>query len=401
MITRIVILLSLGFSFSLQASSPPIDEPTDVAASSVTAPDGTSQIVPEYTGCGGMTPAASNAAYEQQVVELVNAQRWANGQLPPYKRASALDSAARYHSLDMGQDNYFQHDSYDRVSGSLVFVCYWYARVATFYSSVMGENIAAGYATPASVMDGWMNSSGHRANILSTTSWEIGVGYASVSGGYGAYWTQDFGRQNGIYPLVINREAATTSSPRVSLYIYGAGTFSEMRLKNENGAWTAWQPFQSNLAWTLSPCPGTKTVTAELKSGATVVTSSDTIDLASVAPALGGLPDSLTFTYSIPDGRLYPSQVTLTPLNTAGGCPMSWTASQNGSWFGLSSTSGITPNPLTITPSGFSTHSLTTYTGSVTINAPAGAGGSPHTTNLTLVVEDVAWKAVFLPAIRR
>ncbi len=401
MITRIVLLLSLGLSFALPASSTPIDQPTPVAASSITAAEGASQIVPEYTGCGGVTPAATNADFEQQVVELVNAQRWANGQLPPYKRITALDNAARYQSVDMGQDNYFLHDSYDRSGGSLVLVCAWNKRVASYYAGVTGENIAAGYATPASVMNGWMNSDGHKANILSTSSWEIGVGYASGSGSYGVYWTQDFARQNGVYPLVINREAASASSANVSLYIYGSGTFTQMRLKNENSAWTAWQPFQSNVAWTLSACPGAKTVTAELVSGTTVMTSSDTISLTPITPTLGGLPDSLQFTYSIPDGRLYPSLAMVTPLNSAGGCPMTWTVSQNGTWFSLSATSGVTPNPLTITASGFSTHTAATYSGTVTISGPAGSGGSPHITNLTLTVEDVGWKAIYLPIIRR
>ncbi len=403
MITRFVLFLSLGlsFAFPITSTAAPTGEPPPVAASSVTAPEDIGQIVPEYSGCGGVSPAATNAAYEQQVVELVNAQRWANGHLPPYKRVSALDTAARYHSVDLGQDNYFEHDSYDRSAGNLVFTCYWYNRVATYYKSTTGENIAAGYATPASVMDGWMNSPGHRSNILNTFSWEIGVGYASGSGSYGVYWTQDFGRQNGVFPLVINREAASTSSPNVALYIYGAGAIAQMRLKNENGAWSAWMPFQSDVAWKLSACPGAKTVTAELKYGTTVVTSSDAIDLAPVAPALGGLPESVQFTYSIPDKRLYPSLATLTPLNTADGCPMSWTASQNGAWFDLSATSGITPNPLAISPSGFGTRSPATYTGSVTVSGPSGTGGSPHTTSLTLVVENVAWKAVYLPAIRR
>ncbi len=236
-------------------------------------------IAPAYTGCGGVTPVATNPAYEQAVVELVNAERWEHGQLPPYKRVTALDSAARYHSVDMEKDDYFDHDSHDRSSGSLVFACYWYERVASYYSSsmTMAENIAKGPADPASVMVAWMNSSGHQANILSSDYWEIGVGY--TSGSSGIYWTQDFGRRYEVYPLVINREAASTNSPNVSLYIYGAGTFEQMHLKNEDGAWTAWQPFQSDLAWTLSPGSGTKTVTAELKYGTTITTSSDTITL--------------------------------------------------------------------------------------------------------------------------
>ena len=75
-----------------------------------------------------------------------------------------------------------------------------------------------GQSDPAEVMDAWMSSSGHRANILDTNNWELGVGYYQ-GGPYGRYWVQDFGRRSGVYPLVIDGEAASTTSRRVSLYI--------------------------------------------------------------------------------------------------------------------------------------------------------------------------------------
>ena len=225
------------------------------------------------------------------MVDIVNTER-ANRGLPPYKRVTALDKAARYHSADLGQDNYFQHDSYDRSGGNLVFVCGTWTRIGTYYTGATGENIAGGYSTPQSVMNGWMNSTGHRNNILSTGSWEIGVGYASVNGSnYYHYWTQDFGKRSGVYPLIINRDAASTDDRAVSLYLYGS--FQEMRLKNDNGAWGSWQPFQNNVPWTIANGVGTRTVTAELKTGSTVVTSSDTIYLTKAGvPQLGDLPDT-------------------------------------------------------------------------------------------------------------
>jgi uncharacterized YkwD family protein len=57
--------------------------------------------------------------------------------------------------------------------------------------STAGENIAAGQATPKEVVNAWMNSEGHRKNILSSQFTEIGVGYAK-GGSYGHYWTQMF-----------------------------------------------------------------------------------------------------------------------------------------------------------------------------------------------------------------
>ena len=355
--------------------------------------------VANYTGCGGATAPAVNADYEQQVVELVNAQRLSNGNLPPYKRVDPLDASARYHATDMGQDDYFDHSTNDRVNGNLVVVCSWDNRIGAYYTGVRGENIAAGQADPASVMAAWMGSPGHKANILSTSSWEIGVGYYSGSGTYSSYWVQDFGKRSGIYPLVINREAARTSSSAVSLYIYG--TWTQIRLKNENGAWTDWQPFQNNMAWTLSACSGTKTVTAELKSATSDVTSSDNIDLTSSPFILSGLPDNLHFTYSIPDKRLYPPAARLLPLDQCNSPSMPWTAAKSGSWLSLSATSGTTPAPITVTPSGFNTSVPGSYSGSVTVSGPAGAGGSPHQITLTLDVINQPEQSLFLPAVFR
>jgi hypothetical protein len=218
----------------------------------------------------------------------VNAVRASNS-LSPLKRSTSLDNAARYYSTDMGQDDYFgdvpePHDTYDRSGGTLVWVCDVGTRIAIYYSpSWWGENIAAGYSTPQAVMDGWMNSPPHRANILSPNFWEIGVGYYTGSGSHAPYWTQDFGRQSGVYPLIVNGEAATTNSTSVSLYVYGSGDWDEMRLRNDSGAWTDWQSFQSTLSWTLNPGAGQHTVCVELRRGAQTVQSCDSIELSESA----------------------------------------------------------------------------------------------------------------------
>ncbi len=65
---------------------------------------------------------------------------------------------------------------------------------AGYIWSGAAENIAAGQSTPEAVMKGWMNSAGHKANILNCGLTELGVGYAAGSGAdYGQYWVQDFG----------------------------------------------------------------------------------------------------------------------------------------------------------------------------------------------------------------
>jgi hypothetical protein len=238
---------------------------------------------PLYSGCGGVpNPPVTNAAYDQQVVELTNQQRLNNGNLPPLKRIDALDQAARYMSIDMAQDNYWpadplvNHGTYDRVGSNLVFQCSWDARVRTYYSSPRAENIAAGQSNPESVISDWMGSSGHKANILSTGSWEIGVGFYEGSGGYYRYWTQDFGRRSGVYPLIINREQALTYDLQVSIWIYG--DWDEMRLRNDGEDWPqSWQTFTNLSDWTLKDTSGQRSVEAQVRSGSTTVTTNDTI----------------------------------------------------------------------------------------------------------------------------
>lgn len=127
-------------------------------------------------------PTLDPAAAE--VVRLVNVAR-ADAGCAPLRVDSRLTTAARLHSEDMAAQNYFSHTSLDGRTP-------WQRMQAQGYTAGSGENIAAGYSTPASVMTAWMNSSGHRANILNCSSKAIGVGIGK-GGSYGTYWTQDFG----------------------------------------------------------------------------------------------------------------------------------------------------------------------------------------------------------------
>lgn len=119
--------------------------------------------------------------FETQVVRLVNQIRQENG-LQPLTANWELSRVARYKSQDMKDNRYFSHTS--PTYGSP------FQMIKAFGISyrTAGENIAKGYATPQAVVNGWMNSSGHRANILNGSYKQIGVGY--VAGGN--YWTQMF-----------------------------------------------------------------------------------------------------------------------------------------------------------------------------------------------------------------
>ncbi|HJW91761.1 MAG TPA: CAP domain-containing protein [Anaerolineales bacterium] len=243
------------------------------------APDAVAQpgeINPLQTGCGGSKTPIVDEAFEQRVVELVNRERTNRG-LPPLKRSDHLDEAARFHAADLAKDNYFEHDTYDREGGQLNWVCNTWDRIGSYYSGARGENIAAGYSSPEDVVAGWMESPGHRGNMLSESSWEIGVGFYAGEGDYYFYWVQDFGMQDGVYPLIIDGEAAASEDPALRLYIYG--DWQQLRLRNDGGAWSDWQPFQTSVDWILTGGVGEHTVEAELRSGSTAVISSDTIYL--------------------------------------------------------------------------------------------------------------------------
>lgn len=121
------------------------------------------------------------SAYEQEVIRLVNVQRAQNG-LKPLAENWELSRVARYKSQDMVDNHYFSHTSPTYGSPFQMMRAFGLS-----YRSA-GENIAYGQRTPRAVVDAWMNSSGHRANILNASFTQIGVGYVAS----GHYWTQMF-----------------------------------------------------------------------------------------------------------------------------------------------------------------------------------------------------------------
>ncbi len=119
-----------------------------------------------------------------QVVTLVNKERASNG-LQSLASDSQLAKLAQMKAEDMAKNGYFSHTS--PTYGSAFDMMKKYG---VSYKTE-GENIAKGQKTAQSVMNGWMNSSGHRANILKSDYTKIGVGYAKASDGT-TYWVQIF-----------------------------------------------------------------------------------------------------------------------------------------------------------------------------------------------------------------
>ena len=119
--------------------------------------------------------------FENEVVTLVNNIR-VNYGLKPLLINWQLARVARYKSTDMHDNKYFSHTS--STYGSPFDMI----RAFNIKFSHAGENIAMGYTTPKAVVDAWMKSPGHKANILNENFTQIGVGYVKD----GNYWTQMF-----------------------------------------------------------------------------------------------------------------------------------------------------------------------------------------------------------------
>ena len=164
------------------AADPETHEVAAVAVRSTVTPR-TTRARPRPTATP--RPTTTAAAPATQILTRVNAERAKAG-----CKAVVLDprltAAAAGHAQDMATNNYFSHTSRD----GRTFV----DRIkAQGYPVPRSENIAAGQPTVTAVMDAWMASAGHRANILDCSA--VAMGAASANGGsYGIYWVQDFGR---------------------------------------------------------------------------------------------------------------------------------------------------------------------------------------------------------------
>jgi uncharacterized protein YkwD len=130
--------------------------------------------------CEDRLMASDNATFEKQVLDLTNQER-AKAGLQPLKGNAELDYAADKYAEDMSKRGVLSHTGPD---GSQP----WdRAKAVGYEAQTMGENIAAGQETPEQVVQAWMNSSGHRANILNPNYTELGVGF------HDNYWGQLFG----------------------------------------------------------------------------------------------------------------------------------------------------------------------------------------------------------------
>lgn len=139
-------------------------------------PDHQETEVPEFT---------NNNEFETKVLELINIERISHG-LNKLILDDALSYVARDHSEDMYKRNFFDHTNPDGLSP--------FDRMKNYGISyrTAAENIAAGQSSPEDVVNAWMNSEGHRQNILNPNFNKIGIGYFYSGANYVHYWTQCF-----------------------------------------------------------------------------------------------------------------------------------------------------------------------------------------------------------------
>ena len=121
-----------------------------------------------------------NPDFINEVVDLINVER-TEANLDPLEIDRQLSEAAQAHTESMANDDFFSHygidgsSPFDRISDT------------GYQYSTAAENIAAGYQTPEAVVEAWMGSAGHRANILNSDLTEIGVGYEYLADDTGDY----------------------------------------------------------------------------------------------------------------------------------------------------------------------------------------------------------------------
>ncbi|WP_204699260.1 CAP domain-containing protein, partial [Geomicrobium sediminis] len=162
-----------------EEEAPEVDEPTEGNEEETPEVD-----EPEENEGSDQDQSVDQHAFVQEVIDLTNDERTSRG-LSPLEADTQLNEVATVKSEDMRDNNYFSHDS--PTYGSPFDMMNHYG---VEYRGA-GENIAAGQRSPEEVVNGWMNSQGHRENILNADYTHIGVGYAE-GGSYGSYWTQMF-----------------------------------------------------------------------------------------------------------------------------------------------------------------------------------------------------------------
>ncbi len=228
---------------------------------------------------------------EARTVYLGNLARRENG-LPPLRWNRQLTYAARWYSWDSTENRPDGFCGHQDTQGN------WPDDRALTFGYLGGagaENAFCGYLSPEDAIQGWLDSPGHRANLLDPGSREIGLGYYQrLSDGRG-YVTQDFGNDVVYAPVVIENEAISTITSAVNLYIYdrstsggfaGLSAATQMMVSNSADFFGAtWEPYTADKSWTLASGEDWRKVYVKTRDAfGRTMTASDTIYLGANLP---------------------------------------------------------------------------------------------------------------------
>ncbi len=165
-----------------------------------------------------------------QVILLINQHRASMG-LTELTLSPSLTASSQWKSLHMAANGYFAHDDPAPVSRT----AYQRAKDCGYSGSSWGENIAFGYATAESVVKGWLDSAGHRANIENGSFSSTGVGVAANAGGQ-LYWAQSFGNDVAGKPPPADGPAPGAASPATSGQVASVAAKAEGTTARQVGA---------------------------------------------------------------------------------------------------------------------------------------------------------------------
>ncbi|MER5621346.1 CAP domain-containing protein [Streptosporangium sp. NPDC002544] len=177
---------SVSRSKAVRLACSPAATPTPSSTSTAPAPTPTATTEPTPAPSPTTPAPGGGSAVSEEVVRLTNAERQKGG-CAPLVSDPQLRSAAQSHSADMAAKNYFSHTSPDGRDLTTRIKASGFSPMRAW-----AENIAMRQRTPADVLQSWMGSTGHRANIMNCAYTHLGVGVAT--GSQGIYWTQIFAK---------------------------------------------------------------------------------------------------------------------------------------------------------------------------------------------------------------
>jgi hypothetical protein len=210
------------------------------------------------------------ASAVQRIVELTNQER-AKAGLLPLKWNDTLAAAATSHAQDMAERGYLAHVSPEGSTAPERARAAGYSAYGSGHVYV-GENLARAYSDPDALVTAWMESPGHRQNMLWAQYREIGVAVVVRSNGT-LYWAQVFGSRPMALPIFINGDAAETFSHKVTLSItseevsnWGSlDKIASVMVSNDPDFSDAmWEPYSPVKQWTLKDQAGVQSVYVRL-----------------------------------------------------------------------------------------------------------------------------------------